>query len=204
MSRKKFFFEKCPTQQCNELDDESFERIEEFYNSSYKHSYICRRIFDVACSFDKTLLTLIAGSLTSLSINFATGFINMEVSSFNAELVFHILQFFFAVGFNVYTIRFAAKVINIQEYGEMYFPSQQVSKKLINEAQKNIMFYACMNNEKYLKRLITFGGICLMITTFSMFFESLCVGGISEIMIFFRNSWTSLLKFLERCIKSWQ
>ncbi len=202
MGSKRCLFEKCPTQQCNELDNESFKRMEKFYNSSYKHSYVRRKIFDVICSFDKTLLTLIAGSLTSLSINFATGFINMEVSSFNAELVFQILQFFFAVGFNIYTIRFAAKVINIQEYGEMYFPSQQVSKKLINEAQKNVMFYACMNNEKYLKRLIAFGGICLLITIVSIFFESICVGGISEIMIFFRNSWTSLLIFLERCIKS--
>lgn len=192
MGPKKYFFEKCPSQQCDELDDEAFEKIEKFYNFSYKCSCVQRKMFDVVCSFDKTLLTLIAGSLTSLSINFATGFINMEESSFNAALIFQILQFFFAVGFNIYTICFAAKVINVQECGEMYYPNQKVSKKLIKEAQKNVMFFTCMNSEKELMKLITLGGGCLLITILSIIFASSCVQGIEEIIVFLRKLWTGL------------
>ena len=175
MRKKKCFFESCPTQQCNELDKEIFKQIEAFYDSSYKSSLICKKIFDMACSVDKILLTLIVGSLTSLSINLATGFIGLEDTILKTEFIFRFLQFIFAVGFNIFTICYAAKVINIQDCGERYFPNQQLPKQLIEKAQKNVMFYECMNNARYLKKCVIFGGICIIITIFSVFFKSICI-----------------------------
>lgn len=186
-------FEKCPTLQCDELNRNIYSEIKAFYNSTYKSSYICRKIFDVVCSVDKTLLTLIAGSLTSLSINLATSFIDMKETVMNAEFVFRLLQFFFAAGFNIYTIRFAAKVISIQDIGKAYIPSERAAIQFIKEAQKNIMFYACMDNEKYLRKCIVFGGICIMITIFSIFFNTICVEYINQIILFISNLYNDII-----------
>ena len=196
MWKQKYFFEECPKQQCKELDDQAFEEIKAFYNDSYKSSCVYRKIFDVACSVDKTLLTFIAGILTSFSINLATSFIKLEEIYSGSEFIFHILQFAFTVGFSIYTIRFAAKVINIQECGEKYFPSQKISKELINKAQKNVMFYACMNNENYLKKFIFRGGMCITIVIVSMIFRSICVKSINQIILFLGNSWNNIKEFL--------
>ncbi len=207
MKKQKCFFEECPTQQCNELNKEVFKQIEDFYNSSYKSSLVCKKIFDIACSFDKTLITLIAGSLTSLSINLATGFIGLDDTTLKEEFIFRVLQFFFAVGFNIYTICFAAKVINIQDCGERYFPSQQLSKQLIEKAQKNVMFYACMNNERYLKKCVVFGGICIIITIFSVFsvsFRDACIECISQIITFILNLYNNVINFLGGLLRLWQ
>lgn len=181
--KQKFFFEQCPKQKCNELDEEKFEKIRIFYDSMYKKSYVYRMMFDVVCSIDKTLLTLIAGSLTSLSINLATSVINLEKNYFSVEFIFRILQFVFAVGFNVYTICFAAKVINIQEHGEKYYPNQIISKKLINKAQKNVMFYACMDSKDYFKKIIFRSGICFMAFLVSIFFRLISAESIIHIIL---------------------
>lgn len=185
MCKQKVFFEKCPKQQCNELDDEAFKKMQDFYNFSYKSSFVNKRIFDIVCSADRILLTLIVGSLTSLSINLATSVIDLEVVNYNAELVFRILQFIFAVGFNIYTICFTAKVINIQECGEKYHPEEKVPETLINEAQKNIMFNACMENESNLKKFLFGAGICIIVVILSVPSRPICVGGIKQIILIF-------------------
>lgn len=196
MRKRKYFFENCPIQQCKELSKEIFKQIEDFYNSSYKSSLMCKKIFDIACSVDKTLLTLIAGSLTSLSINLATGFIGLEDTTLKSEFIFRFLQFIFAVCFNVFTIRFAAKIINIQDCGEAYLPSQPLSKKLVEKAQKNVMFYECMNNEGYLKKCVIIGGICLIITIFSVFFKTACIEGIDQFIELILNLYNCVINFL--------
>lgn len=187
------YFEKCPTLQCNELDKDIYNEIEIFYYSTYKSSYICRRLFDVVCTVDKTLLTLIAGSLTSLSINLATSFIDMKETVVDAEFIFRLLQFFFAAGFNVYTILFAARVINIQDLGNAYIPTEETAIQFIKEAQKNVMFHACMGNASYLKKCIVFGGICIMITIFSIFFNTTCVQYINQIILYISNIYKSVI-----------
>lgn len=192
MCDKKLFFEKCPTQKCDELNNETFKKMQNFYNSSYKPSFVNRRIFDIACSWDRTLLILIVGSLTSLSINLATSVINLEIVNYNAELIFSILQFIFAVGFNIYTIYFTAKVINIQECGEKYYPEEKISETLINEAQKNIMFNACMENENNLKKFLLAAGICIIIVILSVPFRPICIEGIKQIMLFFGELWNNI------------
>lgn len=192
MCRQKLFFEKCPKRRCNELNAEIFKRMKEFYESSYKSSFINKTIFDMACSTDRTLLTLIVGSLTSLSINLATGFIDLEKVNYNAEFIFRICQFVFAVGFNFYTICFTTKVINIQECGEKYYPDQKISKDLIIESQKNVMFNACIENEKKLKKFLLLGGVCIIVVILSVPFRSICIEGINQIILLFRELWKNI------------
>lgn len=183
MCKKKLFFEECPKQQCNELDNESFKIMEYFYNSSYKSSFVNKIIFDIACSADRTLLTLIVGSLTSLSINLATSVIDLEEIHYNVEFVFRIIQFIFAVGFNIYTICFTARVINIQECGDKYYPNQKISDNLIFEAKKNVMFKKCMENENKLKKFLFLAGICITVVILSVPFKTICIRGINQIII---------------------
>ncbi|GFI30131.1 hypothetical protein IMSAGC013_01519 [Lachnospiraceae bacterium] len=194
--KQKFLFEECPKQQCNELDNEAFKKMENFYNSSYRSSFVNKRIFDIACSVDKTLLTLIVGSLTSLSINLATSVIDLDEVNYNAEFVFRILQFIFAVGFNIYTICFTARVINIQECGEKYYPNQKISENLINEAQKNVMFNACIENESKLKKFLFRGGICIIVVILSVPFRSICVEAINQIILFLGEVCNNIKNFL--------
>lgn len=192
MCRQKFFFEKCPKQRCNELNAEIFKRMKEFYELSYKSSFINKIIFDMACTTDRTLLTLIAGSLTSLSINLATGFIDLEKVNYNAEFIFRIFQFIFAVGFNFYTICFTTKVINIQECGQKYYPDQKISKDLIIESQKNVMFNACIENEKKLKKFLLLGGVCIIVVILSVPFRSICIEEINKIILLFGELWKNI------------
>lgn len=53
--KQKFLFEECPKQQCNELDNEAFKKMENFYNSSYRSSFVNKRIFDIASPLYKFL-----------------------------------------------------------------------------------------------------------------------------------------------------
>lgn len=198
MCRQKLFFEECPKRQCNELNDEIFKRMEEFYEYSYKSSFIHRIIIDMVCSLDRTLLTLIVGSMTSLSINLATGFIDLEKVNFNAEFIFRICQFVFALGFNFCTICFTTKVINIQEYGEEYYPEQKISKDIIIKSQKNVMFNACIENEKKLKRFLLLGGACIIVVILSVPFRSVCIKEINQIMLLFGRLWKNFNAFIGR------
>lgn len=194
---KEKYFKECPKQHCNELNENIFKEIQNFYNSVYSNCIIYRKIFDFVCSFDKTLLTLIIGSLTSLSINLATGFINLESGYSIAEIIFRILQFIFSSGFNIYTIRFAAKVINIQECGEKYFPNERFDEELIYGAQKNVMFYACMNKKEDLKKVLVRGGICLIIVIISVPLKRFCVSRINQSILFLSNMCNDFIRFLK-------
>lgn len=193
--KKEKYFKECPEQHCKELSETVFKEINNFYKSVYDISLIYKIIFDFVCSFDRTLLTLIVGSLTSLSINLATGFINLESGYSKAEIIFRILQFIFSCGFNIYTIRFVAKVINIQECGEKYIPNEQFEEDLILGAQKNVMFYACMKNKEYLMKYVVRGGICLLIIIISVPSKFFCVNSINQVILFFSNLFNDIIKF---------
>ena len=82
MCKKKLFFEECPKQQCNELDNESFKMMEYFYNSSYKSSFVNKIIFDIAFSADRTLLNFIDVIFTSFSFNLSTIINNIYILYF--------------------------------------------------------------------------------------------------------------------------
>lgn len=187
------FFEKCPTLQYDELSKETYNKIEEFYTDTYMKSSFCRIIIDVVCSMDKTLITLIAGILTGLSVNLATNFIYLDGSVTEAELIFRFLQFIFACSSNVYVIRFTAKVVYIHECGEKYFSSELFSKKLLETARKNLMFSACIDNIKCLERFILRGGICIIITWLTLLFRISCINWINEV-IFYLAVWMSSIK----------
>lgn len=192
--KKEKYFKECPEQHCKELSDKAFKEINKFYNSVYDISLIYRIIFDFVCSFDRTLLTLIVGSLTSLSINLATGFINLDSGYSKAEIIFRILQFIFSCGFNIYTIRFTAKVINIQEYGEKYIPDEQFEDELILGAQKNVMFYTCMKNKEYLMKYVVGGEICLIIIIISVPLRLFCVNSINQVILNFSNLFNDIME----------
>lgn len=149
-------YPSCPDEQADEFKNFVFHgekknitsEVCSFYNNKYQTNRFRRRLFDRICTVDKTMLSLITGSLTSFSVNIASNIINLGNSVSSTEKVFLFIQFYFALCFNLCNIEFTSNVIKIQESGDLFYLSHYSNDTVINYRRSvlikdNIMFYIC-------------------------------------------------------------
>lgn len=179
-------FKESPKQILDEFDTLEKTKAQnyaiEFYKNKYTKNMLIRICFDFVCGFDKTLLTLVVGSLTGFTINIASNIVNLDWPlSDNSGRTLLILQFILSLLFNVFAIEFTTVVIKIQESGTLYFPNNVINNENgrgyltsshISKAKNNITFFICAKNWGSIKFWLI-GSIVTVVALFVTIFKAL-------------------------------
>ena len=159
-----------------------------------------RFLFTLVIAVDKTLFALISGALTGIFTNVLIGALDFPNYQ-QTEIHLHLLQLGLSFLFNCLFILFSARVIRIQESGDLYIPPvwSSLDHQQLRQAKYNVVYGQCVRSSRYLKATFCLSVITGVFMLISFFNGIALLSGVKE-----GGTWTfEVLKCLWRKFIKW-
>ena len=152
-------------------------------------------LYNIVFSIDKTLFALISGALTGISTNVLTEFLDFNNIE-EKDLKLHIIQLILALSFNCVFILFSARIIEIQESGDLYMPPKwsNLEYQELRMTKYNVVYANCVKSEKYLEVTFCISVFLGMVMLISFFDGYLLVNGCEVAEQCIKLQWTRFMK----------